>query len=140
MRCAPAGCRQASRVQAGRRRPGAGRKIAVAHRMCSDVRVCTSMCPLNQDTKSAVKVYTGMYSVLTASLFCSSLLPSILSSIQVGLIVNAITRCIFQSSTIQLNCKVGSAGIQPIEGSRSADLSWKHPFTQSFHWSYLIVV
>ncbi len=31
--------------------------------MCSDVRVCTSMCPLNQDKKSAVKVYTGMYSV-----------------------------------------------------------------------------
>ena len=52
---------RARRVQAGR--PGAGRNKAVAHRMCSDVRVCTSMCPLNQDKKSAVKVYTGMYSV-----------------------------------------------------------------------------
>jgi hypothetical protein len=61
MRCAPAGCRRASRVQAGR--PGAGRNKAVAHRMCSDVRVCTSRCPLIQDKKSAVKVYTGMYSV-----------------------------------------------------------------------------
>jgi hypothetical protein len=52
----PAGCRRAGRAQA---------KKAVAHRMCSDVRVCTSMCPLNQDKKSAVKVYTlaGMYSV-----------------------------------------------------------------------------
>ncbi len=66
-------------------------------------------------------------------------LPSFLLS---RLIVNAITRFIFQSSTIQLNCKVGSAGIPQIEGTRSADLSWKHPFTQlnSFHWSYLIVV
>ena len=51
----------ASRVQAGR--PGAGRNKAIAHCMCSDVRVCTSMCTLNQDIKSAVKVYTGMYSV-----------------------------------------------------------------------------
>ena len=63
----PAGCRQASRVQAGRQ--GAGRNKAVAHRMCSDVRVCTSMCPLNQDQKSAVKVYTGMYSVHTSLYF-----------------------------------------------------------------------
>ena len=38
---------RARRVQAGR--PGAGRNKAVAHRMCSDIRVCTSMCPLNQD-------------------------------------------------------------------------------------------
>jgi hypothetical protein len=67
MRCAPAGCRRASRVHAGR--PGAGRKKAVAHRMYSDVRVCTSMCPLIQDKKSAVKVYTGMYSVHTSISF-----------------------------------------------------------------------
>ena len=48
----------------------------------------------------------------------------------------------FQSSTIQLNCEVGSAGIPLIEWTWLADLSWKHPFTQlnSFHWSYLIVV
>ncbi len=52
---------QQARVQAGR--PGAGRNKAVAHCMCSDVRVCTSMCPLNQDKTSAVKVYTGMSSV-----------------------------------------------------------------------------
>jgi hypothetical protein len=43
--------------------PGAGRKKAVAHCMCSDVRVCTSRYPLIQDKKSAVKVYIGMYSV-----------------------------------------------------------------------------
>ncbi len=66
---APTGCRQASRVQAGR--PGAGRNKAVAHRMCSDVRACTSMCPpnLNQDQKSVIKVYTGMYSVYTSIYF-----------------------------------------------------------------------
>ncbi len=56
---------RASRVQAGL--PGAGRNKAVAHRMCSDilVGVChgTSRSPLIQDKKSAVKVYTGMYSV-----------------------------------------------------------------------------
>ncbi len=52
---------RASRVQAGR--PGAGRNKVVAHRMCSDVRVCTSRCPLIQDKKSVVKVNTGMYSV-----------------------------------------------------------------------------
>jgi hypothetical protein len=45
-------------------------------------------------------------------LFRSSKLPSFLSS--VGLIINAITRCFFQSNTIQLNCKDGSAGIPPI--------------------------
>ncbi len=71
MRCAPAGCRRASRVQAGR--PGAawGRNKAVAHSMCSDIRVteCKRMCPLNQDKKSAVKVYTGMYSVHTSIYF-----------------------------------------------------------------------
>ncbi len=43
---------RASRVQAGR--PGAGRNKAVAHCMCSDVRVCTSRCPLIQDKRSAV--------------------------------------------------------------------------------------
>ncbi len=70
--CAPAGCRQASsRVQEGL--PGAGRKKSVAHRMCSDVRVCTSMCPLNKDKKSAVKVYTGMYSVHTSILVYQAL-------------------------------------------------------------------
>jgi hypothetical protein len=58
---APAGCRQASTVLAGR--PSAGRNKAVAHRMCSVLRVCTSMCPLNQDQKSAVKRNTGMSSV-----------------------------------------------------------------------------
>jgi hypothetical protein len=60
---APTECRRASRVQAGPGRPGAGRNRAVAPPMCSDVRVCTSMCPLNQDQNSAVKleVYTGMY-------------------------------------------------------------------------------
>jgi hypothetical protein len=52
----------------------------------------------------------------SATVASCSLLPSILSPLKVGLIVNAITRCIFQSSTIQLNCKVGSAGIPPIEG------------------------
>ncbi len=57
---APAGCRRASRVQAGR--PGAGRPAgrrqenAVAHRMYSDVRLCARMCPLFQDKKSAVQV------------------------------------------------------------------------------------
>ncbi len=56
---APAGGRRASRVQAGLL--GAGRNKAVAHSMCSDVRVCTSMCPHNKDKKSAVKVYTSMY-------------------------------------------------------------------------------
>ncbi len=40
----PAGCRRAS-------------EKAVAHCMYSDVRLCTSMCPLNEDKKSAVKVY-----------------------------------------------------------------------------------
>ena len=58
---------RARRVQAGQQGAGgpAGRRQekAVAHRTCSDVRVCTSMCPLIQDKKSAVKVYTGMYSV-----------------------------------------------------------------------------
>ncbi len=57
----------ASRVQAGL--PGAGRNKAVAHRMCSDLRVCTSMCPLNQEKKTAGKVYTGMYSVHTTIYF-----------------------------------------------------------------------
>ncbi len=67
MRCAPAGCRRASMVQAGR--PGAGRNKAVAHSMCSDVQVCSSMCPLNQDKISALKVYTGTYSVHTSIYF-----------------------------------------------------------------------
>ncbi len=64
---APAGCRRASRVQAGR--PGAGRNKAVAHRMYSDVRECTSICPLNQGQKSAVKVYRRMYSIYTSIYF-----------------------------------------------------------------------
>ncbi len=48
---APAGCRRVSRAQAGRQ--GAGRNKAVAHCMYSDVQVCTCMCPLNQNKKSA---------------------------------------------------------------------------------------
>ena len=62
-------------------------------------------------------------------LFCSRQLPFFLPLIQVGL---TITRWILQleSNTIQLNWKDGSAGSPPIEGSRLADLSWKHPFTQ----------
>jgi hypothetical protein len=67
---APAGCRRASRVQADR--SGAGRNKAVAHSMYLDkldVQVCTSMCPLNQDKKSAVKVYTSMYSIYTSIYF-----------------------------------------------------------------------
>ncbi len=62
---APAGFRPArSRVTVQAGLPGAGRtqNKVVAHRMCSDIRVCTSMCPLNQDQKSAVKleVFTGI--------------------------------------------------------------------------------
>ncbi len=57
--------KRARRVQAGR--PGAGRNKAVAHRMYSDV--CTSMCPLIHDQKSAVKVYTSVYSVYTSIYF-----------------------------------------------------------------------
>jgi hypothetical protein len=51
---------RASRVQAGR--PGAGRNKAVAHRMCSGVRVCTSICPLNQDKKSEESMYRHVLS------------------------------------------------------------------------------
>ncbi len=58
---------RASRVQAGW--PGVGRNKAVEHCMYSDVRVFTSMYPLNQDKESAVKVYTIMNSVYTSKYF-----------------------------------------------------------------------
>ncbi len=53
---APAGCRWASRVQACR--PGAGRKMQLhtALYVLRVVRLCTRMCPLIQDKKSAVQV------------------------------------------------------------------------------------
>ncbi len=50
-------CRRASRTAEHRQ------EKSVAHCMYSDVRLCTSMCPLNQDKKSAVKVYKSMYSI-----------------------------------------------------------------------------
>ncbi len=63
---------RACRVQTGQQ--GAGgparrRGTNQLHIVCSDVRVCTSMCPLNQDKKSAVNVYTGMYTVHTSIYF-----------------------------------------------------------------------